>query len=83
MIPKEITCSNIDEAAKEINTNGTPSKRDSKKYLVQIGGVLYPPKYIISLAGKYMCGQEVDAGTFDATEARIFLKKLNYKIVTK
>jgi len=83
MIPKEITCSHIEKAATEINTNGVPKNRDSRKYLVQIDDALYPPKYIISLAGKYMNGQEVDAGIFDATEARSYLRKLNYIIITK
>lgn len=83
MIPKEIDSSHIKLAAKEIDTDGVPRHRDSTKYLVQIGDLLYPPKYIISLATKYLSGQELDAGVFDAPEARRYLEKKNYKIVTK
>ncbi len=83
MIPKEISDSHIEEAAKEIDSDGVPDRRHSRKYLVQIGDVLYPPKYIISLAGKYLSGKELEAWEFDAPEARRFLEKRNYKIVTK
>ena len=83
MIPKEIDSSHIEQAAKEIDIDGVPSHRDSRKYLVQIANALYPPKYIISLANKYSCGQELDAGVFDAPAARRYLEKKNYKIVTK
>jgi hypothetical protein len=83
MIPKEIDNKHIELAAKEINSEGVPSHRDSRKYHVQIGNALYPPKYIISLAGKYLNGQEVDASVFDAPEARRYLEKKNYEIVTK
>lgn len=83
MIPKEINDSHITESAKEIDLNGVPSQRESRKYLVLIGETLYPPKYIISLAVKHLSGQEMDSGDFIATEARAYLEKRGYKIVTK
>lgn len=83
MIPKSLEDNHIKAAAKEIDLNGIPVKRNSTKYLVQIGEALYPPKYIISLAVKHMSGQDLGSGVFDASEARAFLRKKNYKIITK
>ncbi len=83
MIPKDILDSHICQAAKEIDANGVPKQRNSRKYLVMIDDALYPPKYIISLAVKYLQGQELDSNDFIATEARAYLEKRGYKIVTK
>lgn len=83
MIPKDIENIHIEQAAKEISLNGVPTRRDSRKYLVQVGDALYPPKYIISLAVKYLKGHELDSNDFIATEARDYLHKRGYKIVTK
>jgi len=83
MIPKDVNHSHILKAAKEIDIRGIPAKRESRKYLVQIGDTLYPPKYIISLAVKYLRGQEMDSNDFIATEAKSYLEKLDYKITTK
>ncbi len=83
MIPKDISDSHIADAAKEIDLNGIPKQRESRKYLVQVGETLYPPKYIISLAVKHLRGKEMDSSDFIATEARDCLDKLGYKIVTK
>ncbi len=83
MIPKDINDNHILEAAKEIDLKGIPTKRESRKYLVQIGDTLYPPKYIISLAVKQLRGQEMDSNDFIASEAKKYLEKLGYKITTK
>ena len=83
MIDKNIRDSDIQNAAAEIDLNGVPKQRESRKYLVQVGKNLYPPKYIISLAVKYLKGQEMDSSDFIATEARNYLKKRGYSIVTK
>ncbi len=83
MIPKDINDSHIVQAAKEIDLNGVPPQRESRKYLVQIGETLYPPKYIISLAVKHLRGQEMDSNAFIATEARSYLEKRGYKITAK
>lgn len=83
MIPNDINDTHIEQAAKEIDLNGVPSQRESRKYLVQIGDTLYPPKYIISLAVKYLKGKELDSNDFIATEARAYLEKRGYKIATK
>lgn len=83
MIPKDIENIHIEKAAKEIDIKGVPIRRDSRKYLVQIGDTLYPPKYLVSIATKYLTGKELDPADFIAIEARTFLEKLNYKIVIK
>jgi len=83
MIPKDIRDSDIQHAAREIDSYSVPKQRESRKYLVQVGENLYPPKYIISLAVKHLRGQELDSQDFDATEARAYLEKRGYKIVTK
>lgn len=83
MIPKTLHNIDIEKAAKEIDLNGVPATRESRKYLVKIGDALYPPKYIISLAVKHMSGKELDSSDFIATEARSFLEKLGYNIIKK
>ena len=83
MIPKDISDSDIQLAAREIDSHGVPKQRNSRKYLVQVGENLYPPKYIISLAVKHLRGQELDSLDFIATEARDYLAKRGYQIVTK
>jgi len=83
MIPKDINDTHIEAAAKEIDLNGVPIRRGSRKYLVQIGTALYPPKYLISIATKYLTGKELDPLDFIAPEANAYLEKLGYKIVSK
>ena len=83
MIPQDINDSHIEQAAKEIDLNGVPKQRESRKYLVQVGENFYPPKYIISLAVKHLRGRELDSRDFIATEARDYLVIRGYKIVRK
>ena len=83
MIPKDIRDSDIQHAAAEIDADGVPKQRESRKYLMQVGENLYPPKYIISLAVKHLRGQELDSLDFDATQARNYLEQRGYNIVTK
>ncbi len=83
MIPKEINSTHIEAAAKEIDINGVPTRRGSRKYLVQMGDALYPPKYLISIAAKYLTGKELDPLKFIAPEAKAYLEKKGYTIVSK
>ena len=83
MIQKDINDSHIVQAAKEIDLNGIPEKRESRIYLVQVGDTRYPPKYIISLACKHLSGQELNPSDFIAIEARDYLERQGYKIVKK
>lgn len=83
MIPEEIDVTHIEQAVKEIDFNGIPKQRESRKYLVQIDNALYPPKYVISVACKYLSGKELSPNNFIAAEAMSFLDKLGFEIVNK
>ena len=81
MIPKNITKDHIIRAIAEVDRNGIPSGRNSKKYLLLSNGKLYPPKYIIALANKYPNREELDPEAFGGgKETNDFLKRLGFKI---
>ena len=64
MIPGNINRDHIIMAIKEIDENGVPKKRHSRKYLLEFNGRHYPPKYVISLANKYANGHELNPEKF-------------------
>lgn len=84
MIPSNISKEHILTAINEVknSTEGIPINRISVNYDLEYEGNKYPPKYIISLANKYANNEELVPGNFLTTEARSFLKKLNF-IVNK
>ena len=59
MIPKDINDTHIEAAAKEIDLNGVPIRRGSREYSCSDKeSALYPPKYLISIATKYLTGKD-------------------------
>ena len=82
MIPKNIHREHILKAIEEVRKTGVPEGRGSKKFLIEFDGNYYPPKYIISLANKYVNGEELSPSKFSGgTESNDFLRALGFKIV--
>ncbi|MDF2545771.1 MAG: hypothetical protein K0R93_669 [Anaerosolibacter sp.] len=84
MIPKNISREHIIKAIKEIDVSGTPELRNSTKYDLLYMGKKYPPKYVISIANKYVNGNELIAKKFTGGDAtNDFLIKLGFEVVPK
>lgn len=84
MIPKNITREYILKAIEEIDRNGIPKGRESKRFLLAYGGRFYPPKYVVSLANRYVNGKELDHSEFSGgREVNSFLKRLGFEILQK
>ena len=82
MIP-HITKEHVRQAAAQIDMEGVPPGRQSKKYDVIVDGKPYPPKYTISKASKYANGEELQPFVFIASEALRFLERLGFRITLK
>ena len=82
MIPKNISREHVLRAIEEAKRIGIPEGRGSKKFLMEINGDYYPPKYVISLANKYANGDELNPSEFSGgTESNAFLRALGFQIV--
>jgi len=82
MIPKNISREHVLKAIEEVKRSGIPEGRGSKKFLVEFNGIYYPPKYIISLANKYVNGEELNPSEFSGgKESNDFLRALGFRIV--
>ena len=81
MIPKSIKREHIIKAIEEIEKNGVPKRKNSKKFFLEFNKN-YPPKYVISLANKYTNGKELDLMSFSGgKETNDSLKKLGFTII--
>lgn len=81
MIPDNISKEAILKAFMEIDINGIPKARESIKFLLNYEGRFYPPKYVISLANKYVNGFELDSSNFSGgKETNDFLSNLGFQI---
>jgi len=80
-IPKGIQKEHVEQAILEIDREGVPSHRESHRYFLKVGDREYPPKYVISIAGKILTGEEVLK--FNALAAKRYLENLGYQILTK
>lgn len=73
-IPKEIRRRHFLLAAIDIDEQreaGTfPPRRASHGWYVELAGVRYPPKYLVSLAGLHATGKKISPYAFNATIAR-------------
>lgn len=82
MIPSNIEKEHIIRAICEIDSNGIPSGRESRGFLLIFKRKQYPPKYILSLANKFANGEELDPSRFSGgQETNNFLKRLEFDIV--
>lgn len=81
IIPKNINQAHVIKAIREIDKNGVPKGRKSKKFQLFYYGKYYPPKYIISLANRYANGVELEPLEFSGgQETNNFLKKLGFEV---
>ena len=80
MIPKNINRKAILEAIQVIDENGIPDTRQSRKYKLKYNEKLYPPKYLISIANKFVNGNELEPFS-GGIEANSFLEKLGFEII--
>jgi hypothetical protein len=81
MIPDNIAREHILRAIKEIESQGVPEGRGSKKFVLEFDGKEYPPKYVISLANKYANDCELDSEEFSGgKESNEFLKSRGFTI---
>jgi hypothetical protein len=81
MIPGTIAREHILKAIKEIDSQGVPEGRGSKKFVLEFDGKEYPPKYVISLANKYANGRELDSEEFSGgKESNEFMKSRGFPI---
>lgn len=84
VIPKNISKSDILDAIREIDDNGIPKGRDSKKFALIFNGKYYPPKYVISLANRYANAVTLSSEEFGGGgETNGFLAGLGFEIVDK
>lgn len=84
MIPNNIKKEHILLAIKENKKNDTPPQRKSKNYWLVYRNEYYAPKYILSLANKYVNGKELDSTYFHGgKESNNYLKSLGFIILNK
>ena len=81
-ISKNITREHIIQALNEIDEIGFNEGRESVVYKLIFNGKLYPPKYVISLANKYVNGSELDSSEFSGgDESNNYLINYNFAII--
>ena len=84
MIPDNITREHLKQALKEIDEQGVSKKRKSSIYNLIYEDKMYPPKLVISIANKYVNGNELDSGQFNGgQESNDFLKARGFEISQK
>ena len=82
-IPK-VTKKDVLEAIDMIAKEGVPDHHTSYRYnLVTEEGDSYPPKYVIAMAEHIANGTEINTGTYNAVDAKNYLKKLGFQIEEK
>ena len=84
MINPNIQKTDILKALAFIDKNGVPNQRKSTKYTLVYNENNYPPKYVISIANKFVTGEELDNKQFSGgKETNIFLSKRGFIIEDK
>jgi hypothetical protein len=81
MIPVGIKSIHVIRAIQEIDSKGIPSERESRRFALIFKGKKYPPKYVLSLANKYINGRELDPSNFSGgQETNSFLRSLGFVV---
>jgi len=81
MIPRNITREHVLAAIAEIDRNGVPENRTSRKFILKRNGRRYPPKYVLALANKHANGSELDPEGFEGgAPTNDFLRRLGFVI---
>ena len=85
MIPPSIQRDHVLKALHAIKAGGVPKRQEPTKFHLVFKGRLYPPKFTLSLAGKYATGEELPASEFSGgNEANTFLKSpLNWSAMCR
>ncbi|UFS69484.1 HNH endonuclease [Geomonas sp. RF6] len=84
VIPREIKRDHLLYAIKEIDSDGVPPERESTVWLLRHEGKDYPPKYVISIAGKYALGYEYSHEKFSGgPRTNSFLRDRGFEIISK
>gem|GEM_PF-1358412 len=82
MIPPEINHEHVLNAISEVDSVGIPTKRHSTKWSVLHDNRLYPPKLLLSIANRFVNGEELIPDDFSGgDESNRFLKALGFDIV--
>ena len=82
MIPTNINREHVLKAIEEIDKHGVPDSRLSHDYNLRFNGKDYPPKYIISIANKFINKSELDSREFGGgEESNGFLKSRGFEII--
>lgn len=80
----EVEKQDIIHALKYIDEHGVPVSHQSTKYeLLSEDGKRYPPKYVLAVAAHLAKGTDIRTDSFQAEEARSFLKGLGFPVVAK
>lgn len=80
MIPG-LSRDHIERALQQIDSEGVPPGRDSRKFSLIANGRRYPPKYVLSLASFYAYGRELRSDEFSGgIETNRLLEKLGFTI---
>ena len=82
MIPPNISRDHIIQAIHEVEREGIPVRRLSRKYQVLYNGAAYPPKYLISRANYYANGEEHPPESFGGGgESNGYLRNWGFTVV--
>lgn len=82
MIPSNIGRQDIITAIDDIRKSGVQKGRGSSRFQLVVDGQAFPPKYVVSLANRYVNGEELDPSTFGGgSETNLFLTKLGFQVV--
>jgi len=81
MIPSNITRHHVLDAIREIDRDGIPPARESRDFQLIFQGRNYPPKYVVSLANRFVNGKELDASEFITHEANRFIQRQGFEVV--
>ena len=81
MIPSNITREHVIDAIREIDRDGIPPRRESRDFQLVFGGRGYPPKYVVSLASRFVNRTELDFSEFITHEANRFLQRRGFEVV--
>ena len=68
-ILKALRRSHVVEAIEHVDSHGVPKRRNSTKYGLRYGGRLYPPKYVLAIAGRLATGHELTPKDHSGGEA--------------
>ncbi len=80
MIPEGLTNVHLQQAVEYINRHGVTNRRRSTRYDLIINGRNYPPKYVISIANRYLNHEEWPPTNFNAVEAKDYFICRGYEI---